>query len=174
MTENPVFETTRTLLAVREYKDEPVPDEVLKEIVESARLTASASNRQPWHFVLVTDRNRVKELGQLVQTGPYIAQAPAAVIAAYEKDNPLALSDVSRAIQSLMMTAWSHGVGSNWTGFAGRLEKVREWAGLPENYDVAGVIPLGYPRRKLGKGKKNRKPLAEVASKERFGNPLKR
>jgi nitroreductase len=169
---NEVFEAVRTLLAIREYSDRALPADVARRIVEAGHLTASASNVQPWHFVLVRERERLRKLGSLVRTGPYIASSAAAVIVAYEKEKgDFGISDASRAIQSMMLAAWGDGVGSNWTGFAGRLENVREEFGLPEVYDVLAVIPLGYPKRKVA-GKKKRKPWSEVVSAERFGTPL--
>jgi len=54
---------------------------------------------------------------------------------AYVKESPIAISDVSRAIQSMILTAWADGVGSNWTGFGG-LEGVRKAVGLPDDYEV--------------------------------------
>ena len=170
---NAVFDAVRTVLAVREYQDKPIPDDVLRRIAEAGRLTASASNRQPWHFVFVTERQSLQELGRLVKTGPYISSAAAAVVVAGERDNPIAVSDLSRAVQSMILTAWADGVGSNWTGFAG-LDAVRELVGLPATYTVSAVLPLGYPKRKLGRGLKNRKPPQEVLSAERFGKPLQR
>lgn len=170
---NAVFEAVRTVLAVREYEDRPIPDDILRRIAEAGRLTASASNRQPWHFVFVTDRKSLEELGRLVRTGPYIAGAAAAVVVAGERNNPIAVSDVSRAVQSMILTAWADGVGSNWTGFTG-LEAVREHVGLPDNFEVFAVLPLGYPRRKLGRGLKNRKPTRDVLSAEKYGNPLQK
>jgi nitroreductase len=169
---NAVFEAARTVLAIREFEDRPVPDDVLQRIVEAGRLSASANNRQPWHFILVREREGLRKLGSLVRTGPYTAGAAAAVIVAYVKANgQYAVSDASRAIQSMVLTAWGDGVGSNWTGFIG-LENVRREFGLPDEHDVIAVVPLGYPRRKVV-GKKKRKPLAEVASAERYGTPLK-
>jgi nitroreductase len=168
---NPVFEAVRTVLAVRDFQDRPIPEDVLRRIVEAGHLSASASNAQPWHFVLVTQRDSLRDLGRLVAHGPYIAGAAAAVVVAYETKNPLGVSDVSRAIQSMILVAWGDGVGSNWTGF-GQLEGVRKKFGLPETYEVLAVVPFGYPKRKLGLGKKKRKPLAEVVSSERFGQPL--
>jgi nitroreductase len=168
---NPVFEAVRTVLAVREYQDKPIPDDVLGRIVEAGHLSASASNAQPWHFVVVSDRAGLRDLGGLVAHGPYIAGAGAAVVVAYEKTNPLGISDVSRAIQSMILVAWGDGVGSNWTGFR-ELDGVRKKVGLPDKYEVLAVVPFGYPKRKIGLGKKKRKPLAEVASSERFGNPI--
>ena len=169
---NEVFEVVRTVLAVREYQDKAVPDDVLRRVLDAAHLSASASNKQPWHFVVVKDRDALRELGRLVRTGPYIGSAAAAVVVAYDKAEDLrGVSDTSRAIESMILTAWADGVGSNWTGFGG-LEGVREKVGLPDSYEVFAVLPLGYPRRKLGKGRKNRRPFDEVVSSERFGTPL--
>lgn len=167
---NPVFDAVRTVLAVREFDDKPLADDVVGRIAEAAHLSASASNLQPWHFVVVRNPERIRELGSLVRTGPYIAGAAGALIVAVEKANKLAVSDASRAIQNVVLTAWADGVGSNWTGFGG-LEEVRKKFGLPDTYDVLAVIPLGYPKRKLGLGKKKRKPIGEVVSNEKFGAP---
>src|SRR5947209_10201516 len=112
-----VFEAVRTLLAVRTYEDKPVPPDVVRRIVESAHLTASSINLQPWHFVVVEDRNTLQQIGSLIRTGPYIAQAAFAIAVAYEKESRYGVSDVSRAIQDMMLTAWDAGVGSNWSGF---------------------------------------------------------
>src|SRR2546422_8151351 len=108
-----VFEAIRTLLAVRSYQDKPVPDTVVRRIVEAGRLTGSGMNRQPWHFIVVENRQTLRRLGALAQSGPYIAQASLAVVVAIDKTN-FAVSDASRAIQSMILTAWSEGVGSNW------------------------------------------------------------
>jgi nitroreductase len=167
---NEVFEVARTVMAVREYADKPIPDDVLRRILESAHLTASAANRQPWHFVLVKDRDRLRKLGELVRTGPYTANAAAAVIVAYEKASHSGVSDASRAIQSMVVTAWGEGVGSNWTGLMG-IDAVREEFGIPDSYDVLAVVPLGYPKRKIA-GRKKRRPFNEVVSSERFGTHL--
>jgi nitroreductase len=141
--------------------------------VEAGRLTASASNAQPWHFIVVRERETLRNLGALVRTGPYTASAAAAIIVAYEKEKgEFGISDASRAIQSMMLTAWGDGVGSNWTGFAGRLDNVRREFGFPETYDVLAVVPFGHPKRKVI-GKKKRKPLGEIVSVERFGTPLR-
>jgi len=167
---NQVFEAVRTVLAVREYQDKELPDDVVRRIAEAAHLTASASNAQPWHFVVVRKRDGLRKLGSMLRTGPYVASASGAVIVAYEKENRLAVSDASRAIQSMILTAWGDGVGSNWVGFAG-MDAVRKEFGLPDAYDVLAVVPLGYPKRKIV-GKKRRKPFNQVVSAERFGAPL--
>ena len=168
---NPIFETVRTVLAVREFEDRPIPDDLLDRIVEAGRLTASSLNLQPWHFVLVKSREGLRELGSHISTGRYVATSAAAVVVAYQRDSDYGVSDASRAIQSMVLVAWAEGVGSNWTGF-GDLDRVAIQVGLPDTFEALAVVPFGYPKRKLGKGKKKRKPLAEIASAERFGTPL--
>lgn len=165
-----VFETVRTALAVRSYRDDPVPPDTVRRIVEAGRLTASSMNGQPWHFVVVEDRETLGRLGALAPTGPYIAQAPLAVVVAIEPTR-FAVSDASRAIQSMILTAWSEGVASNWAGFHG-LTAVKPLLGIPDNLDVLAILPFGYPVQAVRKGEKARKPLAEVASRGRFGQPF--
>jgi nitroreductase len=165
-----VFDAVRTLLAVRRYQDRPVPDQVIRRVLEAGRLTASAANRQPWHFVVVQDRDLLRQLGSLLSSGPYIAQAALAIVVAVDRTR-LAVSDASRAIQSMLLTAWSEGVGGNWSGF-GPLEEVGTLLGIPAEIDVLAVLPLGYPVDAVGRGKKQRKPLDQIAHRERWGQPF--
>ena len=166
-----VFDAVRTILAAREYQDKPVPPEIVRRIVEAGRLTGSSMNRQPWHFVVVERRDTLRQLGALATTGPYIADAALAIVVAIQR-TPFSVSDGSRAIQSMMLTAWSEGVGSNWVGFMG-ITDVKRLLGIPDELDVLAIIPFGYPAKPVGKGRKNRKPLSEVAHLERFGQPFR-
>jgi len=165
-----VFDAVRTLLAVRSYREEPVPDDVVRRIVEAGRLTGSGMNGQPWHFVVVRDREVLGRLGAAASSGPYIAQAPLAIVVATEQSR-FAVSDASRAIQSMLLTAWAEGVGSNWVGFGG-LDRARALLGIPAELEVFAILPFGYPTRAIGRGKKNRKPLRKVAHLERYGTPF--
>lgn len=167
-----VFEAIRTILAVRQFEDRPVPDEIIHRIVEAARLTSSSRNGQPWQFVVVQDRATLQKLGEIAVSGPYTAQAAFAVVVAYEKDSPFGVSDGSLAIHSMMLTAWDAGVGANWVGFAGRFQAVSDLLGIPDAYDILAIVPFGYPQNPGGKGVKKRKALGEVVHKERFGVPF--
>ena len=166
-----VFDAVRTILAVRAYKDKPIAADTVRRIVEAGRLTGSSMNGQPWHFIVVQDKNNLKKLGELIRTGSYVVQAPFAIVVAVDKTQ-FALSDASRAIQSMMLAAWSEGIGSNWTGFAG-MTGLHSLLGIPNNLDVVAVLPFGYPVKPIGKGKKKRKALSEVAHRERFGQAFK-
>jgi nitroreductase len=165
-----VFEGIRTLLAVRRYQDRPVPEPVMRKVLEAGRLTGSAMNLQPWHFIVIQDRETLRRLGTLARSGPYVAEAPLAIVVAVERTG-YAVSDASRAIHSMLLVAWSEGVGSNWVGFGG-LEKVNALLGIPAQLDVLAILPFGYPADKIGRGKKDRKPLRAIAHRERYGQPF--
>ena len=165
-----VFDAIRTLLAVRSYKSTPVPDALVRRIVEAGRLTGSGMNGQPWHFIVVRDAETLRRLGALASSGSYVAQAPLAIVVATDKSR-FAVSDASRAIQSMLLTAWADGVGSNWVGFGG-LDKVKAVLDMPAGLDVLAILPFGYPARAVGKGKKQRKALRDVAHLERYGRPF--
>jgi nitroreductase len=165
-----VFEAIRTMQAVRQYQDRPVADDVLRQVLEAGRLTASGMNAQPWHFIVIQDPETLRQLGTLARTGPYIAGAPVAIAVAVDRTR-LAVSDASRAIHSMLLTAWGNGVGGNWVGFGG-LDDAKPLLGIPEELDLLAIVPLGYPAVAVGRSKKERKPLAEVASRERYGQPF--
>ena len=134
-----VFDAVRTVLAVREFQDKPVPPDDARRIVEAARLTASSQNKQPWLFIAVDDRGTLRQLGGIARSGPYIAQALFAIVVSTE-DTPFAVSDASRAVQSMVLTAWSEGIGSNWAGFGG-LEGAKPILGLPDGLQVLAIVP---------------------------------
>lgn len=163
-----VNEAIRTLLAVRSYQDRPVSEETLRRILEAGRVSASASNKQPWYFLVVQDRDMLRQLGASTRHGPYIAEAPLAIVVAVDR-TPFAVSDASRAIQDMMLAAWDDGVGSNWVGFTGNLDAIKPLLGIPDGVDVLAILPFGYPAAPIGQGKKTRKPLSEIAHRERWG-----
>lgn len=165
-----VYEAIQTMLAVRTYADKPIPPDAVRRIVEAGWLTGSSMNLQPWHFIVVEERETLRQLGALARSGPYIAEAALAVAVAIERTT-YAVSDASRAIQSMMLAAWAEGIGSNWVGFHG-LDAAKPVLGVPEMLDLFAIIPFGYPASSVGKGKKRRKPLETVAHRERFGQPF--
>ena len=165
-----VYEAVRTVLAVRDFQSKPVLDSLVKRIVEAARLTASSTNGQPWHFIIVQNRDTLRQLGLLVTSGRYNAQAAFAIVVAIDRSSQFGVSDASRAIQSMVLTAWSEGVGSNWTGWVG-MTQVAALLGVPDAMDVIAVVPFGYPTQARTGDRKRRRALSEVAHHERFGQP---
>jgi nitroreductase len=164
-----IFEGVKTMLAVRDYRREKIPTETVTRILEAARLTGSSRNRQHWDFVVVEDPQILKQLGALASTGPYIANAPLA-IAVIVPDSPSGYVDGARATQDMMLVAWEEGIGSNWVGNV-NTDAIKQLLNIPTGRMILNVIPFGYPAKTLGQGKKNRKPLHEIAHAGKFGQP---
>jgi nitroreductase len=113
----------------------------------------------------------LEQIGAAMKTGPYAASAAFVVVVVVEKASPYAVSDASRAIQNMILVAWAEGIGSNWTGF-GPMPAIERLVGVARTHEGLAVVPFGYPAVKLGRGRKKRKPIGEVASRERFGTPF--
>jgi nitroreductase len=165
-----IFDGIKTMLAVRNYRRERIPAEVVTRIVEAGRLTGSSRNQQQWDFIVIQEPETLQRLGSLVSTGSFIANAPLA-IAIVVPEAAVGYIDGARAAQDMMLAAWEAGVGSNWVGNTNTRE-IKELLGVPDDRMIVTIIPFGYPTQPVGKGKKKRKPLAEVAHSEKFGQPF--
>ena len=171
----------RTLRAVRRFAEQPVPREVLDDILEAARWTGSSKNSQPWELVVVADRGTLQELAKLGQYADLLAGAQCAIVLVMESGGNA--FDAGRLAQNIMLAAWAHGVGSCIASlFPEENERrAKEMLGVPEHRSVHTAIALGYPAdaqaRKLSgspPGTRSvvpigRKPLAELVSWERYG-----
>ncbi len=158
--------------SVREFTDEPVSDEKLRQILEAARLAPSASNRQAWKFVVVKDANKRKALAQAANNQAFVGQAPiiiAAVALMPERvmscGVPSYAIDLAIAIEHIVLAAVDEGLGTCWIG-AFSQEKTRGIMGIPDKYTVVTVLPIGYPAGETTA--KSRKPIEEIVCYEQF------
>jgi len=127
-------------------------------------------NGQPWHFIVVDDQETLHQLGSVARTGPYVAQAPLAIVVAIQKTK-FAVADASRAIQCMVLTAWSEGIGSNWVGFFG-LDDVKPILGIPNDVEVLAIIPFGIRRKLSVKGKRTGNRFRKLPIMGGSGNRL--
>jgi nitroreductase len=164
------FEAIRTKLDVRQFTPKRVGSEVKAKILEAARLTGSSMNSQHWRFILVQDRSNLETLARDSTTGSWVKGADFAVLVNIDPKVPGSTIDAGRAAQDMELAAWEQGVASGvYAGF--KVQDLRKDFGIPEGLNPAMAVGFGYPAKKL-LGKKNRKPLSEVAFSEKFGNPV--
>ncbi|MDJ1133028.1 nitroreductase family protein [Streptomyces iconiensis] len=143
-------EAIASLRATRAFDERPVPRPVLLRILEAARWTGSARNRQPWHFTVVTDPALRRRLGALSAYAAHLAQAPVVVLLAVDREHggQDAEFDAGRAAQNLMLAAHSLGIGSCPASFfpdEAAAEATR-LAAAPAGWRVRTAVSLGYPR----------------------------
>ena len=168
------FETVKSRKSVRAYDERPVPDDVLAKILETARISPSAKNLQPWHFIVVRAPAKRAELS-LGTWARFLKDAPVVIVGCGDgKASPhWNIVDTSIALQTLVLAATAEGLGTCWVGSFDQV-KVKALLGIPENYDVICLIALGYERKKMDltrtlAGGAKRKATREIVSYDEFG-----
>jgi nitroreductase len=165
----------RTLRAVRSFRSDPVPQEVIDDILDVVRWSGSASNRQPWEIILIRERDTLTSLAALDGYAGHLARAPLGIVLVMAGDRAEQETyDEGRLAERIMLAAHAHGVGSSigWIVGPGR-DAARELLGIPLHKAVRTAISLGYPeeqarRPRSGRGPA-RKPLGEIVHQERYG-----
>ena len=136
-----------TRRSIRKYTNEPVPEEVLHNILEAGRLSPSAVNRQPWHFIVVKNQT-VKKAISHERYSRFIKEADFTVVGLYLPSEALteklSLIDVTIALQSMVIAAWTQGVGSCWIGGFNE-EKLKETLNLPDESKIVCLVSFGIP-----------------------------
>jgi nitroreductase len=152
---------------VREFSDRALSDQDLERILEAGRRAPSSRNWQPWDFIVVTDRDQLRELSQVWRGGGHIAHSAATVVVVVPALEPerreRASYDVGQATLQMMVAAADMGVGSGHSA-VGDQDRARKLLGFPEDHEAVIMIDFGYPAdRPLAPIKRpNRRPLDEV------------
>jgi nitroreductase len=130
---------------IRSFQDMQIPDNVIQMILEAGRWTPSASNKQPWEFFVIKDKEILKEISKNAFYGRHIKRAPLAIaIVGKKKKSPnYYIQDTSLVSMTMMLMAWSLGIGTCWIGALDR-KKVKEILGLGEDDFLLTVLPMGY------------------------------
>ncbi len=171
----------RGLRAVRDFLPDPVPDAVVRDLLDVARWTGSARNLQPWELVVVKDRATLDALADVEGYAKHLAGAPLGIVLAMTGDPSLAdqeTYDEGRLAERIMLAAAAHGVGGciGWFKGGGPMTAKR-LLGLPDERLVRTVISLGYPdaaaRAARPRREQVRKPLDEIVHRERYGLPVR-
>ena len=146
-----VIEVIRNRRSIRAYTDQPVEPEKIERLLEAARLAPSASNRQEWRFVVVTDPDTRKKLVQAANNQQFVGRAPVVIAACAETDGhvmrcgqPSYPIDVAIAIDHLTLQAVAEGLGTCWIG-AFYEEPVKKLLGIPAEIRVVELLTVGYP-----------------------------
>jgi nitroreductase len=164
-----IIEVIKARRSIRVYKNKPIPKDVLEKLVDAARFAPTARGIQPWEFVVVTDTDALKKMGEVTDTGRFIAQAKAC-IAVFCSDTKYYLEDGCAATQNILIAATSLGIGSCWVA-GDKKPYCSQVAGLlnaPASYKLVSLIALGYPEPEDGLRIKDKRALSEVTHWEKF------
>lgn len=157
---------------VRTFTTQPVPQADLDQILEAGRRAPSSQNWQPWDFILITERQQLRELSAVFRGAQHVADAAAAIaVVAPVRDNEFhrAQFDLGQATMSMTLAAADLGIGTCHAGVAD-IELARRLLGLPADRDWVILLSVGYPADRPLTPIRNpqRRPFSEVVHRGRW------
>lgn len=152
------MEVIKRRRSIRGYRPDPVPEDILNQILKAARLAPSGGNRQPWHFIIVKDPETKRRLG----ISSWAVEAPIVLIGCTEGS----AIDISIAFEHIVLAATNFGLGTCWMGRWGYDAEIKRALRILEHIRVLAVTPVGYPAEEPEP--KPRKSLSEITHYEKF------
>jgi nitroreductase len=168
------LEAVRSVRQVRQYEPGEVSDEDLHQILEIARWSGSSRNTQPWRFVVVRDKDTLKQLSDLRPNITWVADGALAIALVFGGENELHEAyDEGRVSERIMIAARLLGLGAGTAWFSENEDKAKDLLGVPREMVLHSVVVVGpfvtsKDPRPTGP-KPGRKPLEELVSHERWG-----
>lgn len=157
------LEAIFTRRSVRKFTQDPVSEESVRTMLEAAMNAPSAGNGQPWHFVVVTERNLLERAAEINPNAAMARHAPMGILVSgdekLERFPGYWVQDCSAALQNLLLAAHALGLGAVWTGIhpkPDRVEGFRELFSLPPRVHPLGLVVLGHPDQPTGRQERYR------------------
>ena len=163
--------------AIKEFSSKPIPRQIFTELVDAARHSPSGGNKNPWRFVIITERNTLDQLAQIHPHCRWFASTQAGI--ALAADSALSrywLEDCCVAAYSLWLAAVARGLGMGWAAMyqsddtvesERRQDVMRDLLSIPGNLNIPVVLGIGYP--KISPPEKEKPALEEIVYWERYG-----
>jgi nitroreductase len=148
------IEAILTRRSVRHYTDQPVSKETIETLLKCGMYAPSASNKQPWHFVVINDKKIMGEITAFHPHSKMLAEAQLAILVCGDEEKALAPGyiavDCSAATENILLAAHGLGLGACWLGIHPREERIsaiRQIVGLPDKIHPVSLISIGYPAK---------------------------
>ncbi len=168
------MEAIKTRRSIRKFRETPVPENLLKEVLNAGRLAPSADNAQPWKIIVVRDVQMKQRVTQACNGQKFLVQAPVVLVVcgipeeAFQTVGGYMSShviDASIALDHVTLAAHALGLGTCWVAWF-KEEKVKDILGIPEDVRVVALTPLGYPDE--SPDRPSRKNLEELISYDKY------
>jgi nitroreductase len=145
-----------TRRSIRKYKDQPVDEAQIKTILEAGMNAPSANNRQPWHFVVVQDREKLNSIMDIHPYSKMLAQAPVAIVVCGDTEVSRSYwqQDCAAATENILLAARALELGTVWLGVYpadDRVAGIRALFNLPDHVQPMAIIALGHPNEDKGR-----------------------
>ncbi|MCW4049230.1 MAG: nitroreductase family protein [Candidatus Bathyarchaeota archaeon] len=137
--------------SIRKYTDKKIPEETIKTLLEAAMNAPSAHNKQPWHFIVVDDRETLYKVPEFHNYSKMLEQASHAIVVLADteiQNTDFWIHDTSASTENILIAANALGLGAVWLGVhphENLMSEVKKLFNVPENVTPLGIISLGYP-----------------------------
>ncbi len=162
------IDTVLSRRSIRRYEKQDIPKDVLDKILEAGRQAPSAGNKQPWHFIVLSDYD-IKEKLSHGKWNTFVKDSAVTIVGCGyigdEYGRKWSTVDISIALQNMVIAAWGLGIGSCWIGDFKEAE-VKRLLNIPEDRKVIALVTFGYPAEKIESRQK--KPIDEIVSYNKF------
>jgi len=171
-----LYDAIKIRRSIRKYKQKKVPMDVIKRVLDAARLAPSWANMQGVRYIVVTDKEQVEKVIDATSQKGKFASAPMFIVAISDAkwsgnngDMAYYMLDVGIALEHLVLAATAEGLGTCWIGFFDE-ERLKEVLAIKKSNRVVALTPLGYPDE--APAARSRKALSEIAFVDTFGKKL--
>ncbi|MEE8569695.1 MAG: nitroreductase family protein [Candidatus Bathyarchaeia archaeon] len=162
------IDTVLSRRSIRRYEKQDIPKDVLDKILEAGRQAPSAGNKQPWHFIVLSDYD-IKEKLSHGKWNTFVKDSAVTIVGCGyigdEYGRKWSTVDISIALQNMVIAAWGLGIGSCWIGDF-KEAQVKRLLNIPEDRKVIALVTFGYPAEKIESRQK--KPMDEIVSYNKF------
>jgi len=171
-----VLETIKGRRSIRAFRSQRVPAEIVEKLIDAARWAPSAGNIQPWEFIIVRKPEIKRRLAEAALDQTFIEEAPVVIVICANEDRSslgygmrgktlYSIQDTAAAIQNILLTAYSLGLGTCWVG-AFREEEARKTLKIPHGVRPVAIVPVGHPAE--SPPPRDRRPMSQVVHYETF------
>jgi len=155
------YELAKKRRSIRQYENEEIGKDTILKILDAGRYAPSAYREEPWHYVVVQDKAKLKEIADITDYGKFIKNA-GALVAVYCEEGKYYLEDGCAAVQNILLAIQDAGLGSCWVAGDKKkyVEEINKYFNAPENMKLIALLPIGKP---VGEPKeRKRKELEEI------------
>jgi nitroreductase len=171
-----LMEAIKGRRSIRKFKNPNIPDEAIAQLIEAASYAPSAGNIQPWEFVIVRTPTVKQKLVKAAYNQKQVQEAPVIIVVCADENRSstgygnrgktlYCIQDTSAAIQNILLTAHSLGLGTCWIGAFDENE-AKDAVNAPEGVRPVAMIPIGYPD--VTPRQRNKRPISELVHHDSF------
>ncbi len=164
-----VFEAIKGRRSIRKYTKESIPEDFIVKILDAGRWAPSASNRQPWSFMILKDGEVRRRVAEATTYGKFLADAPLGIVVVVDPQaSTHPVEDGAIASQNMLLAAHALGLGACWIGAYNSFyeEKIKTILSIPKNKRLLSIISIGFPAESPTK---TRKELGQIVFTDQYG-----